>query len=276
MSAPLFEEDCVLSVWRLLQTGFDGAYRGLAAYPVYTMLSANDISRRYRRSRLGQLWLTISMATTVAGIGLLFSQIYQMPASTFIPYLAVGMIIWGFISQTLTEACNTFIENEGFMRQLSLSPFAYCIRIILRNIYVCAHNIAIIPVVFLFYAHPVDWSALLFIPGAIIVILNVAWMSWMLAIMSARFRDVPQIVQSVLQILFFVTPIIYKPTQLPADSWMVLLNPFAAMVSIVREPLLGQVPSMGAYLLASFVLVVGWLTALAFAGRYSKRLVYWL
>lgn len=259
-----------------LRDGVKDIVGGLTAAPIYTMLAGNDIARRYKRSRVGQLWLTISMAAMIGGMGVVFSQIFQIQTETFIPFLAVGIIIWSFIQQTLNESCTAFMENEGFIRQLSLPKFTYVIRVLLRNMIIALHNFIIIPIVFVFYMYPINWYSILFIPGLVIIVLNLAWMGCFLAIISARFRDVPQIVQSVLQVIFFLTPIMYRPNQLPADHPLVVYNPIASLIAIAREPLLGHTPPISAYILSLLLFCVGSLAALALAGRYSRRVVYWL
>lgn len=249
---------------------------GFAAAPIYSMLAWNDISRRYKRSTIGQLWITLSMGAMIFGMGIVFSQIFNIPTDVFIPYLAAGLVIWMFIQATLNESCGTFVENEGFIRQLALPRFTYLMRSLLRNLIIGAHNIVILPIVFVYYAYPVGLVAILAIPGLFLLVANLIWIGYILAILSARFRDIPQIVASILQVAFFVTPIMYKPTQLAPENLLVILNPFSSLLGIVRDPLIGQVPSLTAYLVCLGLLAVGWVVATLFGGRYSHRVVYWL
>jgi lipopolysaccharide transport system permease protein len=249
---------------------------GFGSWRMWWMLAKNDVVRRYRRSRVGQLWLTLSMAVMVLGMGLVYSLLFNMQMASYLPHVGVGLVLWGMIAGIINESCASFTENENIMRQIALPRFTYLLRTIARNLFVFGHNLIILPVVFLACATAVNANIFLVVPGLIIVLANLAWIGYLLAILSARFRDIPQIVQSLIQVAFFVSPIVFKPSQLPANHLVVILNPFASMLDVMREPLLGNLPSASAYAILFGLLIVGWLVTLAFAGKYSHRVVYWL
>jgi ABC-type polysaccharide/polyol phosphate export permease len=269
----IVKENILMTV---LARGVRDVVGGVGSFHVWSMLAVNDISRRYKRSRIGQLWLTISMAMMIVGMGIVFSTIFKIDTAVYIPFLTVSLIMWTLISTTINESCTTFIENEGFLRQLPLSRFTYLMRSILRNLIIGAHNLAIIPLVFVYYGTSISWVALLSIPGFLLVMINLGWIGYVLAIVSARFRDVPQIVSSILQVLFFMTPVMFKPRQLPPDHFLLVYNPGSWLLSIVRDPILGEIPSLFTYGMAGGLAVIGWMFAIVFGGRYSHRVVYWL
>lgn len=262
-----------MTVW---ERGLQDVRSGLAARHVWLMLATNDISRRYRRSRIGQLWLTISMGAMIVGMGYVFAAIFKTETATYMPFLAVSLVAWSFISQSLNESCTAFMDNEGFIKQLPFARFTYVMRTILRNLIVMAHNALIIPLVMLFYGTPLNLTALLSFFGLALVILNLGWIGYVLAIISARFRDVPQIVASVTQVMLFLTPVMYKPRMLPDDHFVILYNPASYLLAVVRDPILGTVPPMHSYLVVIGIAFVGWALALVFAGRYSHRVPYWM
>lgn len=249
---------------------------GFGSWRMWWMLAKNDVVRRYRRSRVGQLWLTLSMAVMTGGMGVVYSGLFNTPMSSYLPHLATGLVLWGLISSTINESCLSFTENESIIRQIALPRFTYLLRTISRNIFVFAHNIVILPIVYVLAGSPINWHILLFFPGLVVVLLNLAWIGYMLAILSARFRDIPQIAQSVVQLAFFVSPVVYKPSQLGADHPLLIWNPFASMLDVMSSPLLGNLPSLASYLVLAGMLALGWVFTLNFAGKYSHRVVYWL
>ncbi len=249
---------------------------GFAAWRMWWMLARNDVIRRYRRSRVGQLWLTLSMAVMIFGMGAIYSSLFGTSWSDYLPHLGTGLVLWGLISSTIIESCTSFSENESIIRQVALPRFTYLLRTIARNIFVFAHNLIILPVLYLLTGSPINWYMLLFIPGLLLVLANLAWVGYFLAILSARFRDIPQIVASVVQVAFFVSPVVFKPSQLRVDHPILILNPFASMLDVMREPLMGGMPSLTAYLILLGMLFVGGAFSLLFAGKYSHRVVYWL
>ncbi len=119
-------------------------------------------------------------------------------------------------------------------------------------------------------------AGLLALPGLALICLNGLWLAFLLGLVSARFRDVPQIVASVVQVAFFLTPIIWKPELLPGRALVLDLNPFFHFVELVRAPLLGQVPGLASWLAVLGITLGGWLVTLGMYRRYRWRIAYWL
>src|SRR4051812_1721789 len=71
---------------------------GLAAWRLWSMLGWLDIRQRYRRSMLGAFWLTISMGVMVMALGTLYSSLFKVEINEFLPFIAAGLTIWGFLS----------------------------------------------------------------------------------------------------------------------------------------------------------------------------------
>lgn len=244
--------------------------------PIY--LAYSDIRQRYRRSSLGPFWITISMGISIACIGLIFGGLFKAPMSEFLPFIASGLILWGFINTILCDAASVFPSAEAAIRQLPLPLFTHLARMILRNVYILLHNLIVLPIVFLCVSKPISWTALLAIPGFLLVVVNLTWMSLILSILCTRFRDLTQIVINTLQIFFYVTPIIWFPKLLPAkDSVMVLdPNPFFHLISLVRSPLLGTPPSIMNWIFSLIMAVVGCSISVVFFNAYRNRIAYWL
>ena len=111
-----------VSLTRGLLLGSD-LYRGVRAWPLWLTLAWNDIAMRYRRSTLGPLWMTLSTGILVVSLGLLYSRIFQTDIATYLPYLALGFIVWGFLSTTINESCQAFSESERIIKQIKDSVF---------------------------------------------------------------------------------------------------------------------------------------------------------
>ena len=244
--------------------------------PIY--LAYSDIRQRYRRSSLGPFWITISMGVTIACIGIIFGSIFKSPMNEFLPFLSAGLILWGFISSVLTEATTVFPNAEGIIRQLPIPLFSHIFRMIMRNVYILAHNLLVLPIVYLCVRKNIEVSVLLFIPGFFILLINLAWMSVILSILCARFRDLTQIVGSILQVFFYITPIIWMPTLLPSRAALMVLepNPFYHLLSISRNPLLGVSIDPSNWFVSICMALIGSLVALVFFNNYRKRIAYWI
>lgn len=244
--------------------------------PLY--LARADIRQRYRRSSLGPFWITISTGVMIACIGIIFGSLFKSPMSDFLPFLAAGLIIWGTISSTLTEATSVFVGAESIIKQLPIPLIMHVYRMIFRNLYIFAHNIIIFPIVLLFVQRPINLEILWFIPGLLLLTFNLVWVAIILGIVCSRFRDLTQIVASILQIFFYVTPIIWMPSLLPSRTSVMLLepNPFYHLMAIVRDPLMGKSPTLLNWSFSFLLCLIGWLVAIKFFDRYRSRIAYWL
>lgn len=242
------------------------------------MLGWQDVLQRYRRSALGPFWLTISMGVMIGTIGVVFGQLFKTPMVEFLPFLAIGIILWNFILPVITEGCVGFVSSEGIIKQLPIPLFVHVLRIVWRNVLIFGHNLVIFPVVLLIAGKPLNWFALVSIPGFVLLLINLVWIVLILSVFCTRYRDMPQMVSSILQVFFYLTPIMWMPSLLPERASVLLLdlNPFYHLLEIVRTPLLGQAPSDLNWIVSLSMAGIGWIIALAFYGRYKCRIAYWL
>ena len=250
----------------------------LVNYNLIATLGWQDVATRYRRSRIGAFWLTINMAVMIAALGFIFGTLFSQPMNEFLPYLAIGLIVWGFLSTVISEGCTGFVSAEGIILQVRMPLFTHVMRILWRNIIILGHNFLILPPLFLIFMKPVSPLVLLVVPGFALLVLNAAWMMLILAVVCARFRDMPQIVQNVMQVSFYLTPIIWSAALLPERAGTAVLefNLFYHLISIVRAPLLGEAPTSLNWVFSSLMMIFGWAVALLFFGHYRKRVPYWL
>jgi ABC-type polysaccharide/polyol phosphate export permease len=242
------------------------------------MLGWQDVLQRYRRSTLGPFWLTISMGVMIGTIGIVFGQIFATSMTEFLPFLAAGIILWAFISGILNDGCMGFVGAEAMLKQLPIPIFVHILRVVWRNVIILGHNIVILPIIFLAVGKPLSLTAFISILGLLLVTLNLTWMALIVGVLSARYRDLPPIIASILQVLFYFTPIIWMPSLLPqrASLFMLDLNPMYHLLEVMRAPLLGHVPAMTSWWVLIAMAVVGWVITLFFYGRYKRRIAYWL
>jgi ABC-2 type transport system permease protein/lipopolysaccharide transport system permease protein len=249
---------------------------GFCAWPMWSSLGWDDIRRRYRRSVLGPLWITASMGILVGALGIIYSRVFHTDIKTYLPFLCVGFVIWGFISSSVSECCLAFIESASIIKQAKIPFSIHILRVIWRNFIVCLHTFIIfVPVAILFGIEP-HFTTLLALPGLLFVCLNCIWVGLVVAILSTRFRDVPLIVANVLQVAFFCTPIMWEPSALGVHPLMAEINPLYHLIELVRAPLLGQRPEPQSWLIAAAMIAIGSITAIALFRRVSQRIVYWL
>ncbi len=247
-------------------------------HALIALLAWQDIQQRYRRSALGPFWLTISMSVMIGAIGLVFSQVFKVPTQDFLPFLAIGIILWTFISNVILEGCSGFIVAENIIKQLPIPLFVHILRMVWRNVLILGHNIVIFPLVLIAVGKPLGLIALLSIPGFILATINLTWVALILATICARYRDMPQMVGSLIQGTFSLTPIIWMPKTISAhvSGYLLDLNPVYHLLEIMRAPLLGAMPTATNWLVSLAMAVIGTVFSLAFYGNYRRRIAYWL
>ncbi|XBS69870.1 ABC transporter permease [Acerihabitans sp. KWT182] len=130
--------------------------------------------------------------------------------------------------------------------------------------------------VLLVYPQALSWVSLLSILGFGLVVLNLLWISVLVGLIGARFRDVEQIVQSLMPIVFFLTPVIYKAGHLGISQAITWLNPFTYFITLVRDPIFGTVPAGFVYHTAIIMALAGWTFTLLFFNRHAPRLAFWI
>ena len=242
-------------------------------------LGWQDVRQSYRRSALGQLWITIGMGVLIASIGIVFGIIFGTPMEIFLPHLASGLILWGLLAGVLNEGSQAFIAAEGMIKQIPLPKLAHVVRVVWRNILTTGHNIVIFPLVLLAVGGSTSWQLVLFPVGLLIAVLSVSGLALILAVFATRFRDVPPIVSSVVTVAFYVTPVIWMADNLGDNQLAHLLlglNPFYHLLQVARLPLLGQSPTIENWGLALLSAGVFWLVGLLIYKKFENRIAYWV
>lgn len=249
---------------------------GLRRSWIWTRMAHQDIRLRYRGSVLGPLWLTLNAAVLIAAMGLLYSELFHMDIRTYLPYLTLGIIFFNYISSTVNESCQTFLAVGGIIHQVPLPFSLYAYRVTYRNLIIGAHSMAIIPFVWLIFPPSLGLSAIAVIPAIALLALNGIWLSIFLGMICARFRDIPPIVASVLQVIFLITPVFWSPDLLHTWKTVAELNPVFALIDVARAPLLGVDPAPYSWLIAIAFTVVGCTGTLLFFTRFRSRIAYWI
>ena len=250
--------------------------RARDAHHLWYLLGWQDIRQRYRRSVLGPFWLTLSMGALVGALGMLYGMLFKVEIAAYVPHLALGFIVWALISGVITDGCGVFINAESIIKQVGLPLSVHVYRLLWRNLLILFHNAAVFVVVAAIFGVWPGWAGLLVLPGLVLLCLNGIWVGLLLGIISARFRDVPPIVASIVRICFFVTPIIWMPELVPQRAMVLDINPFYHLVEVVRAPLLGELPGLSSWIAVLSMTIGGWVLAFAFFRRYRWRIAYWV
>lgn len=253
--------------------------RGLKQWRIWLMLAYQDIKLRYRRSVLGPFWITISMAITVYSMGFLYAHLFRTDMKQYYPFLVAGMLSWSLLSNVIIDLTETFTSGDGLIKQIKLPYSLYIHRIAARHLIIFFHNLLVmIPILIIFHdSVKINQYTLLLLPNLLLTYINTISFGLILAMIGARYRDVSQIIKSLIQVAFFVTPVMWNPAVLPEQYQKFLyMNPFYIFVEIIRAPLTGQPNSMLVLSIAGFITLLGIAICWLMFKRYRARIIYWL
>lgn len=247
-------------------------------------LGWQDIKQRYRRSVLGPLWITISMAVTAIGLGILYAALFENPLERQLPYILIGFIVWTFIAGAITEGTAVFISNEGLIKHLPAPISVHVYRLVWRQLLLFAHNLIVYAIMLVVFPQPLGWASLTALVALALLVLNAAWVALLVGIISTRFRDLPPVTQSIVQLAFFLTPIVWIYDDLldsanpgiAERARLAELNPFLHFVEIIRRPMLGQDQLLRNWVVVGAITILGWAATLLVMRNYRARVSYWV
>jgi ABC-type polysaccharide/polyol phosphate export permease len=228
-------------------------------------------------SRLGRLWPTIGLAIRIAFVGSVFGLVLGSRPLDYVPWLATGWAVWGMISSALTGSATAFNDNKGTMLAVAMPKESFLVKVISREFLVLVQNATLLVAVVLIFQVPVNLTILLVIPGLIITAVFLFAFGLIMGPLVAKYKDFGPFISSIIGVMFFVLPIMWKPESLESElAYFILgLNPLYHYLQIVRLPLLSEVPTVANYLLAGFGALVFLVIGLIVMNRTRNKIVYW-
>lgn len=246
---------------------------------IWFLLAWQDIQLRYRRSVIGPFWITLSMSIMVYTMGFLYAHLWKVPVAEYFPYLASGSLAWGLISSIMIESTETYLFSAGLIKQIKMPYLIHIHRMCARNFIIFAHNAFIMgPIYFLFHQQfTLNYSYLLLLPNIFLLYTVFILFANIVSMICARYRDLGQIVKSFVQVLFFLTPVMWKVDVLPSNIRLwVYLNPLYHFIELIRQPLIGGFASLASYQMIIACLLIGLLLNRLLFVPYRARIVYWI
>jgi ABC-type polysaccharide/polyol phosphate export permease len=250
---------------------------GWAAARIWLRLGWADTKRRYRRTTFGPLWSTVSLGLFVITLGIVWANLWHKDPKLYLPYLASGMLCWIFIVGICTEGGYAFCHYEKVIKQLRVSYTLLACAITWRHATVFMHNLIVYALIAVYGGVSVGWPTLLIFPGLALFFINAVWIVIVLGTAGARYRDLLQLVANLLQIALFITPVFWSPDQMIGRAvYFAQFNPLYHLIEIIREPLMGQVPSEVHWSVALGTAVIGWAIVIQLLRKVRHLIVFWV
>lgn len=190
--------------------------------------------------------------------------------------MATAFLIWGFISATFIDGCMIWVNSEAWLRGVNVPKSIFVYQTVWRNLVTASYSGIAVTAIFVLLKAELTWYALMAIPGLILLIINALWVSFFLSIVATRYRDIFHLVKTFMGLMFFVTPILWIPrTMGPRFELFALWNPFAHVISVIRDPLVyGSSDPISWIVCGSFAFFGAILAFFTFA-RFRNRVIFW-
>lgn len=238
-------------------------------------ISMSDTKARYRRTFVGPFWIVITTGLGVVGLGAVWSVLFGVAFSTLIQTLAVGLVFWGFIANTIVEATNVFIANASVILNYSLDRSFFVAKLISRSIINFLHaSIVLLGVLFFYPPDTINLITFLFFFA--FVLMYLVSLIVIVGYISLRYRDLEHLINAIMPMVFLVTPVLYETNRFGVMGNILYINPIAIMIQVVRAPILGKHLSNTELLIFFTGLSISILLALYIKRKYFKALARWV
>jgi ABC-type polysaccharide/polyol phosphate export permease len=254
-------------------------WQALRAWRVWLFLGVQDVKARFHRSAIGPLWILLNMSLFVVGAGVLYGVLINQPMKILLPYLLIGFTLWGAIVSSFTEAGFSFVNAEGYIKQFCYPKQIYLLRTLVSTTIILLITLpALIPVQLFFRSFSIiGW--LLALPGLVLLLLALLGHIAVCGYLGVRFRDLPHAMGGLLQVAFFVTPVMF-PAKMLQDrhyAWIYQFNPFYYLLELARHPILqGEPAAPEIYGGACLYILLVWTVAGLVARSLDSRIVVML
>lgn len=233
--------------------------RAARLWRIWVRLGAQDVRLRFRRSVIGIGWIFLNLIIMILAIGFVYGNLFGQDMHLFIPYLTISLVAWGYITNSIVEGGNAFVNSEGYIKQIGLPIYIYVFRYFVSVSLVALISLGVFFVVALIYNVTFTLGTLWVIPGLLLLMLASLMLITIFAHVNARFRDAVHLASVGMQMLLYVTPVIY-PEELLRQRGLGLvidLNPMFHLLQVIRTPILfGQAADATSYIVVGLAVIL--------------------
>lgn len=255
---------------------WDDLRQGVARHRLVRTMVQTDFKSRYKGTLLGAFWLTATAGVTVLGLGVIYAQVFQIDFRTYLPYVAIGMMVWGLINGFVTESLTTFSGTATVFTQIkipmSVFPMTLTGRLMTTFFY---RALVVIAILFVGGQMIAPWQIAASLVGVAIIAWAGFWLAILFGILGARFKDFGQFVNAFMTFAFFMTPVFWDASRLGQYSFVAHYNPLYHFLNVVRGPLIGSNDIGLSFIVAGIFSILLPLAAFGMFAKFRHRLAYW-
>jgi lipopolysaccharide transport system permease protein len=208
-----------------------------------------DVKIKYKQTVLGFLWAILQPLFMMLVFTFFFGRTLKIDSGN-LPYpifVFAGLLIWNLFASGLSSASNSMVNNAAIIKKIFFPRLIIPVSAILVSLFDFVMALIIFLGLIAWFQQPVSWNAIYFWPTAVIVAcISTLGPGMLLAALNVKYRDFRYVIPFIIQILFFLTPIIYPVTLLdqPILKYILALSPIYSPVELFRAPLSGNLPDV--------------------------------
>ena len=249
--------------------------QGFRLWRLWFELAYDDLRQRYRRTSFGALWVSISYLVFAVTIALIGSQMTGVELFPFMVYVAVGYLAWNFINASVTDGCTVFINTENWISGMRLPFSLFVYQSIAREVIIFGYGAIIAVGIILFTGHSLTWTALAALPALLLYLINAVSSHLLFGVLVTRYRDISQIIQTAMRVIFFLTPLIWTPSQAGGLREWLWWNPFTYFIDVFRAPIVDGIIPWDSWMFCLIFSAVFGLIAFGLFAHFRRRIVFW-
>ena len=231
---------------------------------------------RFARTFLGSFWLGLSNLLSIAALALVYGTVFKVQDfNTYVVYLGTGLVVWNGISAAIGSAPNLFESNHTHVHNTNLNPIFFVLEEWAFQLQTFLQSFGLVVIALSWFQHSLLLNLLLYgwLP-LLNLFLFLFWAPAIVCLLGARYRDFYQLVPIVLQLVFLLSPILYRKDNLGAMAWTANLNPLYRVLSPVRHSLMAGEVQWSAGLLLLGLNLIGLWVALNWLNRERPHLPF--
>ncbi len=252
--------------------------RTLFSWRIWMSMGWQDVRLRYKRTKLGPFWITLTTCIFIASIGFIFGHLFHSEKANYLPHLAGGYITWTFISSILNESTDVFNNSQRYILQINLPYTLYVMRMVFKHAITLFHNFLPVILISLWFGYEYQITHVFLLAlGFLLVALCGLFYGTVFACFGARFRDMKPVIHSFVRLCFFLTPIMWTKEKFPKEyMFLVDYNPFYHLIEVIRRPLLGSYFTWINLAFSFAIMCVGALLMIFTLRRTRHRIAFWV
>ncbi len=248
------------------------------------LLIARELKVRYKRSVFGLLWTMLNPLLLMVVYTVVFTAIMPSSVRNFSIFLLSGLLPWIFFSTAVMQGLFSILGNQELIRKVRLPQSVFPLSVVGSNLVNFALSLVPLFLLMIVLRQPLS-PALLFIPGAALVLLVfTSGVTLLLATFTVFFRDVRHLTEVALQLLLYLSPVLYSLDMLNHGKWwfplfrtFLALNPMSYLIPLIRDPVFyARLPPLQTVGIALASSIATFLFGFTVFHRLSPRHIHYL